>query len=143
MHVDQCLWSNVGKNFAGYKVMALWPFGHPSNEVLDDYWAKLFRPSNSLAESPRRSGPLPEEEVAALSSCVKMAVLQPGDVFFFSGACAHMAMCVGLPSAPLSVTAYESFINTNPRHVELFCKTNRAIHFFECHMRWGELRDMK
>ncbi|CAK0878884.1 unnamed protein product, partial [Prorocentrum cordatum] len=26
MHVDQCLWSNVGRNWCGYKLFALWPW---------------------------------------------------------------------------------------------------------------------
>ena len=34
-HVDVCqvLWSNVGKNFSGYKLLAVWPFMKVSNEV--------------------------------------------------------------------------------------------------------------
>ncbi len=35
--------------------------------------------------------------------------------------------CVGMPEAgaPLSVTAYESFVNLNPEHLAVFCQTNK------------------
>ena len=91
LHVDQCLWSNVGKNFAGYKVVAVWPFGHEANEILDDHWSQLFRPVDRSVASNSHVSP---QHAAVLGKTVKMAILQPGDVFIFSGACAHMAMYV-------------------------------------------------
>jgi len=90
LHVDQCLWSNVGKNFSGYKVMAVWPFGAVSNEVLDDHFSQLFRPVGSKRLNEPNA--LTDTQLQALRSCVKMVIVQPGDVFVFSGACAHMAM---------------------------------------------------
>jgi hypothetical protein len=48
-----------------------------------------------------------------------------------------------MPCAALSVTAYESFVNAHPRHCEVLCRTNKAVHFFECHMRWRELKNLK
>ncbi len=43
LHVDQVLWSNIGKNFTGYKIAAAWPFGKVGNDVLDRLGREVFK----------------------------------------------------------------------------------------------------
>ena len=31
------MWSNVGKNFAGCKLIAVWAYGEPSRELFDEF----------------------------------------------------------------------------------------------------------
>ena len=95
LHVDQVSWSNVGKNFSGYKVMAVWKYGVESFSVLDKHLRQLF------------VGELSEGQVAALHETCKLVLVSPGDVFVFSGANPHTVMSVG---EALSLTAYESFV---------------------------------
>ena len=46
MHVDQIGWSNIGKNWTGHKLVAIWPYGAASNRALDSHLDVLFvRPS--------------------------------------------------------------------------------------------------
>lgn len=35
LHVDQCLWSNVGRNWCGFKLFAIWPW-EERHKILDD-----------------------------------------------------------------------------------------------------------
>lgn len=71
-------------------------------------------------------------QLAALETAHIVALVKPGDAFMFSGANPHMALCIG---DPLSLTAYESFVNLNSRHLDVFCASNTKKHFKECHMR--------
>jgi len=128
LHVDQVSWSNVGKNFTGYKVMALWKYGEASFPVLDKCLRQLF------------AGELDQDQVAALKETCKLVVVSPGDVFVFSGANPHTVMSVG---EALSLTAYESFVNINPRHVEVFIETRTDSHFDECWPEEEVLADIK
>eukprot|EP00471_Norrisiella_sphaerica_P010117 CAMPEP_0184497008 /NCGR_PEP_ID=MMETSP0113_2-20130426/35486_1 /TAXON_ID=91329 /ORGANISM="Norrisiella sphaerica, Strain BC52" /LENGTH=608 /DNA_ID=CAMNT_0026883931 /DNA_START=8 /DNA_END=1835 /DNA_ORIENTATION=- len=129
VHVDQVLWSNVGKNFAGYKVFAVWKFGRDSNAILEHHHEKLFL------------SPLTQPEKKAILGASTVALLEPGDVFFFSGANAHTAVCVG---DQISVTSYESFVNLSANHLRIFCGTNdTSDHFEDCHMHADELSSMK
>lgn len=132
MHIDQVLWSNVGKNFFGYKLLAVWPFIQVSNEVMDDHFDTLFR------------SPLSKKEVAGLRKASAVGLVGPGDVFLFSGGCAHMAMCLTAKQQPISLTCYESFVNLNPEQFAALMKTGHKEHFSECHMRnkgWGDMRE--
>lgn len=126
LHIDQCLWSNVGRNWAGYKVMALWRL--EDDELIENHRRQLFSP------------PLSKKEMKAMRSAVKVCIVRPGDLFFFSGANPHMVMCV---SDDLSYTSYESFINNNPKHLETFCKSNTSEHNDHFHMRDSTLEDIK
>lgn len=126
LHIDQCLWSNIGRNWAGYKIMAIWRMD--DDETVDRHRRQLFSP------------PISEREKRALRNAVKIAFVRPGDMFFFSGANPHMAMCV---SDTLSYTCYESFINSNPTHIDVFKKTNSSEHHEKFHMRDSTLKDIK
>eukprot|EP01051_Picozoa_sp_SAG22_P019836 SAG22_NODE_3790_length_1530_cov_1.915444_2_plen_77_part_00 len=44
LHVDQVGWSNIGKNWAGHKVLCLWEYGAASNAVLDKFLDHAFVP---------------------------------------------------------------------------------------------------
>ena len=71
MHVDQVTWSNVGKNYQGYKLLAVWTYGEASREIFDDHNYSLFTSPLSAAESE------------ALARAVKVALLGPGDLVLF------------------------------------------------------------
>lgn len=128
MHVDQCIWSNVGKNFAGYKLVAVWPYGERSRADFDEHAYSLFVPPLSASES------------ACLERATSVALLGPGDVVVFSGGNAHMALSV---STALSITAYESFINLCPRNLEAFLDSGTADHYRQCRTRQSMLEDIK
>jgi len=128
LHQDQCLWSNVGKNWTGFKLLAAWPFGEEGNEVLDTNLDELFTP------------PLSKIQTDALRRAEVVALVSPGDVFLFSGADPHATLCVG---DGISTTAYESFCNLNTRHISVFLSTSRDPHFEECHMDEQDVRDIK
>ena len=131
MHVDQIGWSNIGKNYTGHKLLALWPYGAASNTALDSHLDHLFAAPHGLASA----------DVAMLRSACKVALVEPGDVFVFSGAQAHATVCVG---EGLCLGAYESFVSLAPRHAQVFLSTNDpAVHFKECHAEEEDLRDIQ
>ena len=57
-----------------------------------------------------------------------------------SGANPHVVMSTG---EDLSLTAYESFCNLNPRHVEVLLETATANHFKECWPEEETIQDIK
>lgn len=128
VHVDQVSWSNVGKNWNGYKVVAIWKYGKETYPFLDDYLRRLF-----VADCPK-------EELATLNDACKIVLVEPGDVFLFSGANAHTVMSVG---DELSLTAYESLVNLNKVHCEVFVDTATGLHFEECWPDDDTLDDIK
>ncbi|CAE8627448.1 unnamed protein product [Polarella glacialis] len=106
LHVDQAWWSNIAKNFLGYKLVALWgPDETPA--VVSKHQGELFRK------------PLSEEQSDALLTASGIALLRPGDVASFSGGLPHITMVVG---DQLNVTAYESVVNWNPHNAELLLR---------------------
>ena len=128
LHVDQVLWSNVGKNWTGHKLLAVWPYGEASRDLFDEHNYTLFVP------------PLDAGECAALGRAAQIALLSPGDVVLFSGGCAHMALSV---SAQLSLTAYESFVNLNPRNLAAFLDSGSGAHYRQCRTRRDMLEEIK
>ncbi|CAE7163027.1 unnamed protein product, partial [Symbiodinium necroappetens] len=83
LHVDQCLWSNVGRNWCGFKLFALWPWSE-RHRILDEAGkGAIFHP------------PLTKREEDFLSRAKTVALVGPGDVWVFSGGQPHTAMCVG------------------------------------------------
>ena len=84
--------------------MALWKYGPASFDFLDVHLRELFVDG------------CPVDQIATLKDACKLVVVAPGDVFIFSGANPHVVMSTG---EDLSLTAYESFCNLNPRHVEV------------------------
>lgn len=108
VHVDQVLWSNVGKNWRGHKLVAAWPKGAVSNRICKDFDDQLFSP------------PLSEVKLKALRQAAKIALLRPGDVYFFSGGTAHTALCV---SEGMGLSSYESIVTLHPLHSGLCMQT--------------------
>eukprot|EP00435_Cladocopium_sp_Y103_P022505 s321_g5.t1 len=108
IHVDQVLWSNVGKNWRGYKLVAAWPKGAVSNSICKNFDDQLFSP------------PLSEAKVQALRQAAKIVLLRPGDVYFFSGGTAHTALCV---SEGMGLSSYESIVTLHPLHSGLCMQT--------------------
>ncbi|CAJ1328041.1 unnamed protein product [Effrenium voratum] len=83
LHVDQCLWSNVGRNWCGFKLFAVWPWLE-RHSILDDAGkGTVFCP------------PLTQKEEEFLSRAKTVALVGPGDVWVFSGGQPHTALCVG------------------------------------------------
>ncbi|CAK8999819.1 unnamed protein product [Durusdinium trenchii] len=95
LHVDQAWWSNIAKNFYGYKLVALWA---PGSNVLETCGGELFRK------------PLCHRHLSALDRCCAVALLRPGDVACFTGGLPHTTLVVG---SELNLTFYESFVNWN------------------------------
>ncbi|CAE8689917.1 unnamed protein product, partial [Polarella glacialis] len=50
VHIDQVLWSNVGRNYSGYKLVAAWPKGEISKQVATEFYDVLFSPPLKEAE---------------------------------------------------------------------------------------------
>mmetsp|Transcript_35141 Transcript_35141/g.92266 ORF Transcript_35141/g.92266 Transcript_35141/m.92266 type:complete len:243 (-) Transcript_35141:297-1025(-) len=128
MHVDQIIWSNVGKNFAGYKLLVVWPYGEASRPLFDEHHYSLFVP------------PLSRAEDLALEQAACVALLAPGDVVIFSGGNAHMALSV---SDALSVTAYESFVNLHATNLRAFLDSGTEMHYRQCRTRQPTLDEIK
>jgi len=129
VHIDQVLWSNVGKNWRGYKLIAAWPKGKVSSRVAEDFDDCLFYP------------PLKQREVDVLHEAAKVVLVRPGDVYVFCGGIAHTVLCV---SDEMCVSAYESFVSLHPAHVEHFLHTaNRKSPYWNdgC-MPDSELEDL-
>ncbi|CAE8721527.1 unnamed protein product, partial [Polarella glacialis] len=108
VHIDQVLWSNVGRNYSGYKLVAAWPKGEISKQVATEFYDVLFSP------------PLKEAELKALHKAAKVILLRPGDVYLFSGGIAHTVLCA---SEGMCIGAYESLVTLHPVHVEHFLHT--------------------
>ena len=73
MHVDRSLWSDVGRNFSGYKLLAVWPLGKVGAEAMAKFEQELFQP------------PLDQDRLLTLSKAAKITLLRPGDAYLFSG----------------------------------------------------------
>ena len=127
LHVDQCLWSNVGKQWHGYKLVALWPWEERINILEDAKRGSIFH------------FPLSQENIDHLSRAAVVALIKPGDVFIFSGAIPHMAMCIG---DEINVTAYESFVPLNVEAVTTLSLTNSKDHFKRCWMDDDDLDEI-
>lgn len=105
LHVDQAWWSNISKNFAGYKLVALWGPGASENAL--KLSTQLFR------------RPLSKEQTDALRQASTIALLGPGDVASFTGGLPHVTLVVG---DMLNLTAYESLINWHPCNADLLLR---------------------
>eukprot|EP01060_Flectonema_neradi_P015597 TRINITY_DN22225_c0_g1_i1.p1 TRINITY_DN22225_c0_g1~~TRINITY_DN22225_c0_g1_i1.p1 ORF type:complete len:407 (+),score=45.87 TRINITY_DN22225_c0_g1_i1:39-1259(+) len=127
LHVDQCLWSNIGKQWYGYKLVALWPWEERINILEDAKRGSIFH------------FPLTQENIEHLSRAAVVALIKPGDVFVFSGAIPHMAMCIG---DEINVTAYESFLPLNVNAITTLSLTNSKDHFKRCWMDDDDLDEI-
>lgn len=106
IHVDQTLWSDVGRNFRGYKLVAAWPAGQVSANVLKEFQNTLLQP------------PLTLRQEQALRQALKVSLLRPGDMYLFSGGVAHTVLCVS--DDELCLGAYESIITLHPTNMEIW-----------------------
>lgn len=106
LHTDQTLWSDVGRNFQGYKLVAAWLPGETGARAMREFADDLFRP------------PLNKKRLEILRTAAKITLLRPGDMYLFSGGVAHSALCVSTDE--LCLGAYESIVTLNPQHVELW-----------------------
>ena len=109
LHVDQVLWSNVGHNYFGYKLLATWAAGAVSTDLHASLLDSVLTP------------PLSAVQLEALRKARRVVLLRPGDVFLMSGGVAHATLSVG--SDALNVTAYESLVTLHPRHARHFLRT--------------------
>eukprot|EP00755_Sulcionema_specki_P010415 Sspe_Gene.6893::Locus_2318_Transcript_1_1_Confidence_1.000_Length_1366::g.6893::m.6893 len=127
LHVDQCLWSNIGKQWSGHKLFAVWPWSERIS-IFDDV------PRGSIFHFP-----LSEKEISCLKRACVVALLCPGDVFVFSGGIPHMAMCVG---DDINVAAYESLVPLRHTAVRTLVRTNTKDHFKRCWMDDDDLDEL-
>eukprot|EP00931_Biecheleriopsis_adriatica_P088210 TRINITY_DN62582_c0_g1_i1.p1 TRINITY_DN62582_c0_g1~~TRINITY_DN62582_c0_g1_i1.p1 ORF type:complete len:514 (-),score=118.99 TRINITY_DN62582_c0_g1_i1:23-1534(-) len=131
VHIDQVLWSNIGRHYQGYKLVAAWPKGEVSKQVALDFYDVLFSP------------PLKEAELQALRKAAKVVLLRPGDVYLFSGGIAHTVLCI---SEDMCLGAYESIVTLHPTHVDHFLHTSdkEGPYCLDSYsMSRGEFRDTK
>jgi len=128
LHVDQCLWSNVGRNWCGFKLFALWPWSE-RHRILDEAGkGAIFHP------------PLTKREEDLLSRAKTVALVGPGDVWVFSGGQPHTAMCVG---DGVNVCAYESFVPANEEAMKLLVQSNtKSAHWRNCWMDDDDLDEL-
>lgn len=128
LHVDQCLWSNVGRNWCGFKLFAIWPWSE-RHQLLDDAGkGAIFSP------------PLTPKEEAFLSRAKTVALVGPGDVWVFSGGQPHTAMCVG---DGINICAYESFVPAHEEAMQLLVHSNtKASHWRNCWMDDDDLDEL-
>lgn len=128
MHVDQCLWSNVGRNWCGFKLFALWPW-EERHAILDD-----------AGKGSVFHLPLTEKEVGYLRRAKTIALLRPGDAWVFSGGQPHTALCVG---DGLNISAYESFVPAHPEAVGVLVRSNTGnAHWKNCWMDDDDLDEL-
>lgn len=128
MHVDQCLWSNVGRNWCGHKLFAMWP------------WEERHKILDEAGKGAVFHLPLSAREEGFLRRAKTVALLRPGDVWVFSGGQPHTALCVG---DGLNVCAYESFVPAHPEAVGLLVRSNtRSAHWKPCWMDDDDLDEL-
>merc|ERR1711994_1168508 len=124
------IWSNVGKNFTGYKLIAVWKYESNIHDIIEPFHRRLFHPPG-----------ITKSELEILSHCIKICLVHPGDVFLFNGGNPHMTLSI---SDCLSLTAYESFINFHLTNINAFLDSNQEpTHHEEFHMDEETLEDVK
>lgn len=128
-HVDQCLWSNVGRNWCGFKLFAIWPYDTERHAILDE-----------AGKGTVLHLPLSPEHREYLRRAKTVALVGPGDVWCFSGGQPHTALVVG---DGLNVSAYESFVPAHPDAVSLLVRSNtKAAHWRKCWMDDEDLDEL-
>lgn len=125
VHQDKMLWSNIGKNWVGHKLFLMWPF-EISVDVMNNFYEKLI------------ISPLSEEEIATLKTVCRAVIVEPGDVYVFSGGGAHMACGLG---DVLNLAAYEAILNYNPANLNQFRMSNTKLHHSDCRSTRDDLDD--
>jgi len=141
LHVDQLCTSNVGTQFFGHKLVAIWAHPDGTREVLDAHHRSVF------------AAPLSPAQQAALSKACCIALVPPGAVSVFSGVNAHATCNLGfsapgeadtLPAPTLCVNSYEAFVNVNEAHVRAMIATNTSpFHHEDFWLDDDDLDDFK
>jgi len=128
MHVDQCLWSNVGRNWCGFKLFAIWGW-EERHSILDE-----------AGKGTIFHMPLTDRDKGFLRRAQKIALVRPGDVWVFSGGQPHTALVVG---DGINISAYESFVAAHPAAVGLLVRSNtKASHWKPCWMDDDDLDEL-
>eukprot|EP00927_Polykrikos_kofoidii_P018687 TRINITY_DN1868_c4_g1_i1.p1 TRINITY_DN1868_c4_g1~~TRINITY_DN1868_c4_g1_i1.p1 ORF type:complete len:491 (+),score=99.05 TRINITY_DN1868_c4_g1_i1:28-1473(+) len=128
MHVDQCLWSNVGRNWCGHKLLAMWP------------WTERHKIMDEASKGTVFHLPLTDETRGFLARARTIARVGPGDMWVFSGGQPHTAMCVG---DGLNISAYESFLPANAEAMDTLVRTNTpSAHCKGCWMDDEDLDEL-
>mmetsp|Transcript_73768 Transcript_73768/g.216160 ORF Transcript_73768/g.216160 Transcript_73768/m.216160 type:complete len:411 (-) Transcript_73768:89-1321(-) len=128
LHVDQCLWSNVGRNWCGFKLFAVWPWTERHDIVNEAGKGRVFHL------------PLSQEDTGFLSRAKVLAMVGPGDAWVFSGAQPHTALIVG---NGVNVSAYESLVPANPTALGTLVRTNtKESHIESCWMDDDDLDEL-
>ncbi|KAJ1450131.1 hypothetical protein M885DRAFT_621955 [Pelagophyceae sp. CCMP2097] len=104
LHVDALKRTNVGVNWKGYKLVAIWREGHDSDDMVEDLQDVVF------------ASPLTPAMLAALQRAHRVALIRPGDVFLLSGSGAHTTLCVG---NGFNVASYEGVVPLTKRLVDV------------------------
>lgn len=152
LHVDQLQTSNIGTQFYGHKLLAIWAYPDATHKVLDSHFRSVFAP------------PLSRSQLKALEAAVCIALVPPGAVWFFSGANAHAVCNIGLdyantqdnhttsnpdsesttPIRSVCVNSYEAFVGNHPVHLKAMLATNTApLHWDGCWMHDDDYDDFK
>merc|ERR1719453_2111279 len=96
---------------------------------MDDFYEKLL------------VAPLSEKEKETLKTVCQAVIVEPGDVYVFSGAGAHMACNLATSDAPLNLAAYEALLNFHPANLGLFRISNTRHHHYDCRSSREDLDD--
>jgi len=142
LHADQMQTSNIGTQFQGHKILAIWQYPEVTQDVLETHFRSVFAP------------PLLPDQIELLERAVCVAVVPPGAVWVFSGANAHATCNLGfqpvdpsLPGPPLPclcLNSYEAFCGCNIDHVKALVATNTdPMHWDGCWMDDEDLEDFK
>jgi hypothetical protein len=141
LHVDQLQTSNVGTQYFGHKLVAIWSFPDKTHAILDSHYRSVFAP------------PLSGDQISALEQACCVAVVPPGAVSLFSGANAHVTCNVGVDvicgrhavaKPSVCVNSYEAFVNVNEQHVRVMLTTNTSpLHWERCWMDDEDLVDFR
>jgi hypothetical protein len=151
LHVDQVLWQNLGKNWAGYKLIAA--FGvQDISDLLDNVPDCMFLPEEDTDDNHTNAGAngksnatnameieganksdtpkpktysLPPVEAAFLDRAIGVVMIRPGDLFCFTGGVPHVTCSVG---PEMNICAYESYVTLNKSHV---------LHFLSGSKQWS------
>eukprot|EP00446_Apocalathium_sp_SHHI-4_P086360 CAMPEP_0177467866 /NCGR_PEP_ID=MMETSP0369-20130122/18752_1 /TAXON_ID=447022 ORGANISM="Scrippsiella hangoei-like, Strain SHHI-4" /NCGR_SAMPLE_ID=MMETSP0369 /ASSEMBLY_ACC=CAM_ASM_000364 /LENGTH=468 /DNA_ID=CAMNT_0018941999 /DNA_START=24 /DNA_END=1431 /DNA_ORIENTATION=+ len=109
MHTDQCLWSNVGRNWCGFKLFAVWP------------WEERHTIPKEVGKGRIFHMPLSAQEEGWLARAKVLALVRPGDVWVFSGGQPHTALVVG---DGLNISAYESLVPAHSDAIGVLVRSN-------------------
>lgn len=124
LHQDSHQVSNVGSNWVGWKLLAVWKHGEETLDVVEAHGDTFFLP------------PLSDAQRHALETASCVALAPPGSVFLFSGSNAHVVLNAG---SSCCCVGYESFVNLHADHVRALLGTHDpATHHEDCWMDSGK-----